>query len=428
MPIALPVSNSTSWYDHYSQLDGQASNSVPPTYDDFHASATTTLASRNSGKLPTGETWNLAFNGPTTADLKIVNNVLRLDAAGASYLWTTRTSTPAEASVSFYFETGGTTSLAGPALAFSKRTGPAATGATGVFTDSVHTAVTPSAWSIGIYDGATATLTSFGSGSLSLPTDGVTRFTLTVQRIAPDRVRVLIPGYLDTECRTPRLPAYWGPTVGTEHFQPSASYATDSRMIITGYRVGPAAARTLPIDPPTGMVGMPGAVFTYLGDIPTYAGYTFYYPFEVRDPITVTGVYAETTVAGTSGSRARTAIISADQSWQPGSLVKDFGEMATDAVAVSSVTGQSVPLGAGRYLLGQRMLSVAALPTMRYFAYGIPALPFIPTTLGGTPFAEYFYVIESYAAFPASPTAWNGYNTTAAYGFLCPFLLSWTGS
>jgi len=75
-------------------------------------------------------------------------------------------------------------------------------------------------------------------------------------------------------------------------------------------------------------------------------------PYIISEPITLDRVALEVTTAGTAGKLARIALYTADDYWQPASLVQDFGTVAVDPSSVPSIASITInqTLQPGRYL------------------------------------------------------------------------------
>lgn len=417
-----------------------------PRWDTFNTAVSPVrLDVRGGNRAASGQTYQHGYlpspggPEPTAADVVIETrpdgaSQLRLLTSGADYHWTTAAHPIEEAAMAFAFAPGigaGATKLAGACLAISANT-VGVLGATGVFGKAVHISIAPDIMRITLTDGTNGLL-PFESGdvyttTLGLPTDG-TPVVVIAKRTARDRIRFVIPGYFDQEVTDSRIPSWWGSTVGIEHLRPLASFGTDAEPLILGWRAGQVVARHAP---PTaqgaGLGGIPGAVpGAPVGVVAFSAGFTRYYPLDILNPITLASLAIEvTTASGTPGSKASFAILSADRAWQPRALLAGLGTLATDALGVVSLAGIGLALSARRALLGVR-LDVAA--SLRYLPYQAPGCPGQRTVIGAAPYAQCMGVVEAYAAtWPASPTAWNATPASAAPGWLCPAVLTWSES
>ena len=146
----------------------------------------------------------------------------------------------------------------------------------------------------------------------------------------------------------------------------------------------------------------------------------WYIGFSVPAAITVTGG-AVRTVTGAASSVARVAIVAADSTWQPSSLVYEFATFDTSATAVVAKT-VSQALAAGRYLIAFK--TEVGAPTLAYSPYyptgGLSAL-INDVSAGGSP-TPGVVVNTSAGAYANPPAAWSSLNGTAA----CPFFMRWT--
>ena len=98
---------------------------------------------------------------------------------------------------------------------------------------------------------------------------------------------------------------------------------------------------------------IPGA--SYLSGVSASAPSTnrwVFEPYVITEPTTFDRVALEITTAGAAGKLARLSIYTADQYWQPATLVQDFGTIAVDPGAVPTVTSITInlTLQPGRYL------------------------------------------------------------------------------
>lgn len=433
-----------------SLLDGRLTNRIAnsyfqressPRFDDYSgATEGTTLVSRNGGKSTSGaaySSWYVASpSGPlgTTADTTISvrpdgSPEVRFNNSGADYYWTTATHDIDESSMTFAFR-GGSTKLSGVAMAISKNTGPSAIGDSGTFGKAIHVSISPDIMRISLTNGTgSPSLLSFESGdvyttTLGLPVDG-TPVTVIAKRTARDRIRFIIPGYYDTEVVDSRIPSWWGSTVGVEHFRPLTSVATDAEPLIMGWRAGVSGKRSTSMAPAAGLGGMPGGVpGGPIGVVSFAAGTTRYFPIDPPNAITLNSLSIEVTVAAAAGSKASFAILSAGADWQPKALIQDLGLLATDAVAVPTLSSINLALAGRRLLVGMRM-DVAA--TLRYMPYTIPGFPITKPTITASPFAQDMRVTETYASsWPATPTTWTSFGSSAVPGLLCPIVLAWS--
>ena len=204
-------------------------------YDDF-ARANGTLATRAT--MPSGHAWQRGFgSGTGEAALLITDGKLRYDSAGAAYMYTTGVDLEAIAA-EFMFEAGATPQAA-VGLICSKLTGPAVVGASGIATNSVHAVFGPTAWTVGIYNGVS--LRVIGTGTYSgvpLVADGARRYRAAMRRTAVNTLEVTLPTGAVVVLTDSEIDTWWGPTALIEHYQPSATFATDQRPVILSYAAG----------------------------------------------------------------------------------------------------------------------------------------------------------------------------------------------
>lgn len=207
---------------------------APARWDDFTTRANGRLDA--APNLPSGQKWSMVVAPPATAaDLTITDGKLRLSKAGAAYMHTTGTGA-AQAAIGFTFDPGTTTDSA-VGLIMSKKPGPAATGAEGVATNSVHATFGVSWWSIGIFSPAGLSYIATGSYPTPLVADGTTRYSAALRRVGPSQIEVTTPDGAKRIVKDSRIDTWWGPTVLTELYQPTASFATDARAALVSYNV-----------------------------------------------------------------------------------------------------------------------------------------------------------------------------------------------
>ena len=366
----------------------------------------------------------------------------RLLTSGADYWWTTAAHDIDEAAMSFLFRppdgVSSPTKAAGVCLAVSRQTGAAAVNANGVFSNSIHCAFGPDLFrcTLMINDGVNPAVIAspFESGDmyvasgLGLPTDG-TPLSVIIKRTARDRIRVIIPGYLDEERRDSRIPDIWGSTVGHEHLRYTASYATDAEPIILGVRPGPPVRRPRSASAAALMSGVPGGHSSGApAAAPFASGFTCYWPLDFETPVTVNSLMAEVVAAYPAGAVASWALLSADAAWQPKKLLADLGAtMALDSTGIKTLTpAGGIAVAARRALLGLKVSNWASGATLRTFPHALPTFPNVRTTLGAGPFVSYMTAIEAYGAWPTTPVGWNASAVGALPGFLFPAVLQWT--
>ena len=126
----------------------------------------------------------------------------------------------------------------------------------------------------------------------------------------------------------------------------------------------------------------------------------YYEPMILRNPVTITAVTIEVTVAKT-GKDVRVGIYEADKNWQPGKLISDIGALSVNDVAVVSINSLSIKLKEGRYLIA---LHSQDNPTLRAIRCG---MAFSPSTLGASAVLTNLYVAKTYAVLADPGTAWT---------------------
>ena len=185
-------------------------------------------------RMPTGQRWLRDFNPPAQPEALVVEDGgLRLDSAGAAYLWTRGFEDVQSAAVTFSFDRGDTANAAVALVTSRSESESAFAAEDAVFTNSVHTVVTPERVLVGGYrDGA---LTYLGEVPVDLRFGK--KYTLTVARVTPDSVRVTVDDVTRTLRGDGLVEELWGPVVGIEHFQPDDTFSTDARPVIWGHEV-----------------------------------------------------------------------------------------------------------------------------------------------------------------------------------------------
>lgn len=343
---------------------------------------------------------------------------------------------PSAAAVEFYFKSGSTNNAA-VGLLIGRRVTHAAgtvTGGINLALSAVHLSIGAASWGLSFFDGTTYSPATF-SGTYSLSEN--TLYRVSIERIAYDRVRINLPDGTSTDCRDSRIGRLWGSTVVLEHYQPSASYATDRLPVFTGVAVFPSPSRRNSISPVTGAYGVPGTMPLSTGALAFTVGVRYYYPFEVSEPIVVTAAIMEQVAAGAAGTKSHAAIYVAGTDWKPENpsvksstavtLMSDLGEIAVDGANGVKTFPQSngpVILWPGRYLLMYESTNAAA-GNARYVAYTAP-FGLVRSTLSTTPLANGMSVATAYASSAPEPgTAWTALAASTVPN-LCPVQLAWT--
>jgi hypothetical protein len=146
----------------------------------------------------------------------------------------------------------------------------------------------------------------------------------------------------------------------------------------------------------------PGFRATAVGTTGLTANRISYYPYLLTATLTVASGAIEVTTF-TGGSSVRFAIYAADDDWQPGAMVIDFGEVSTATNGVKEVAlDPDIVLPPGRYLAG---VNASAGVTVRR-AQGATLLGFA-SGLGTNAMLPLAYVSAAYGALPDPGTAWD---------------------
>jgi hypothetical protein len=146
----------------------------------------------------------------------------------------------------------------------------------------------------------------------------------------------------------------------------------------------------------------PGFRATAVGSTGLTANRISYYPYLLTATLTVASGAIEVTTF-TGGSSVRFAIYAADDDWQPGAMMIDFGEVSTATNGVKEVAlDPDIVLPPGRYLAG---VNASAGVTVRR-AQGATLLGFA-SALGTNAMLPLAYVSAAYGALPDPGTAWD---------------------
>lgn len=140
--------------------------------------------------------------------------------------------------------------------------------------------------------------------------------------------------------------------------------------------------------------------------VPRAASFDYYHPIWCASYLTFDQVVSEvTTASGSAGSVARVGIFAADSSWQPGTLIEEFGTIATDALGVKTIApaAGTRTLPGGRYLLA---MNCSAGTTTFRSGRGSPGT-MLSAALGPSAMADTLRVPRTHAAFPSPGTAWT---------------------
>lgn len=172
--------------------------------------------------------------------------------------------------------------------------------------------------------------------------------------------------------------------------------------------------------------GIPNVTPNTLSSFALAGGITRYFPFVVLRPLTITAAKLNVQVAGTAGVKSRFGLYEAGANWQPGALVRDWGEFATDAGGIKTgiLPGTPDVLAPGRYLLCYRQTVVASQPTLRSIPYTCNW--FHNYDVVNNVFEQTFTKTEAYAALPDPGSAWDTVTTSNTPTINCPITLQWT--
>lgn len=157
----------------------------------------------------------------------------------------------------------------------------------------------------------------------------------------------------------------------------------------------------------TELLVVPNATFSSQTSTALGANTLYYFPLEVRTPITITQFTIEVTAVKT-GMAVRVGIYRADKDWQPTSLVSDAGTISVGSQVVATLSGLSISLQEGRYLIAFHSESN---PTLRDIKGGSPNLG---PTLGSSAMPWSFSVSKTYAALADPGTVWDTVNSSSS--------------
>jgi hypothetical protein len=146
-------------------------------------------------------------------------------------------------------------------------------------------------------------------------------------------------------------------------------------------------------------------------------------PCIVEKKIVVTDAVAYIQSAATASATNRLAIYKADSSWQPTDLVSDLGTIAVDSTGKKTITGLSVTLEAGNYLLRVHSDASATQPTYTCMRGGFLGLGF--TNFVAQNVYAFYRNPVTYAAAENPGTVWNVTASTTG-GFAYFFALQWS--
>jgi hypothetical protein len=128
------------------------------------------------------------------------------------------------------------------------------------------------------------------------------------------------------------------------------------------------------------------------------------FPFYLPHAATLTGIGAEVTTIGDSGSKYRLGVYADTGGFQPGSLLVDGGQIAGDSATVQTLT-ISQAAGAGVYWVGGVVQAVTTTqPTLRTTGPGAYALPMTSAPGAGGSAGGYSHSSTVSGALPSSFT------------------------
>lgn len=159
----------------------------------------------------------------------------------------------------------------------------------------------------------------------------------------------------------------------------------------------------------TTFLTIPGVKGGWMGTYTLTAERLVYLPMLVHTAITIDQLVLEVETLD-AGSSIRMGIYKADVNWQPTDLVKDYGTVSGASTGVKTITYEQA-LAPGRYLLA---IISDGTPTLRkLYALASPDMALI-TTLGATPYVNYYYKASTYNGLANPGTAWDTLGTTVA--------------
>lgn len=200
--------------------------------------------------MPSGQSWTIGTTEVGNGSLVIRDGRLYFDIDGASYVRVGGNEYSRFLGEFSYGPGDGINS--GFGIISSKRpVSDPATGATGIATNSIHAVFGSDTWSVGVFDGVGNRV--FASSGLDptfdyplLEVDKIYR--AGIERLDVDRLRIHLPNGMaidktdaDILARTTfahKIDDWWGATALIEHYQPTATFATDRRLAIGDVMVG----------------------------------------------------------------------------------------------------------------------------------------------------------------------------------------------
>ncbi len=216
---------------------------------------------------------------------------------------------------------------------------------------------------------------------------------------------------------------------GASGWERLAKSATSTDVLTAGASQPAWAAASggsggLPVQPLTNLTsggyrlsGVPGVSMSNAGgNSALYGPRAYMTPLIAVATTTIATAELRVTTASTASKTARIAIYNADSNWQPGDLVSDLGTVATDSTGRKTITGLSVALPAGYYLVRMHLQDTTTIEahygespwwSNHPLAQNHPAVYGIVTTL-------------AYAAAETPGTALDSfaYNSSGVYSFV----------
>ena len=217
-----------------------------------------------------------------------------------------------------------------------------------------------------------------------------------------------------------------GATTGTisrgQEGTSGVAHASGDR-VVHGALIADVAGHQL--NPISGKGGIPGVIHGAIASgFAITTGITRFFAFSVMRPTTITAMKINVTSAGTAGGTIRAGLYQADSVWQPTTLVRDHGEVASDSTGLKSFAVGPDTIAAGRYLLAVRQSSVALNPGVRTVQYQCPQ--FATYDLANSTYTNTLTKSEAYGAFASTGVPWDTIGVGSTAGFVCPLVMEWT--
>jgi hypothetical protein len=178
----------------------------------------------------------------------------------------------------------------------------------------------------------------------------------------------------------------------------STAYSANGDPYITGVPLLERGASTA-----ERLYGIPGTGLSAVGTRILQNNRTYYSPFYTPEVIDIDSIISEVT-AGAAGS-LRLGIYDADEDWQPGDLIADWGTVDTASNAVKIISlGSPTSIPIGRYVIAASCSASITVRITRGYGYsGVQA------TMGGANFAALLMVTGGGGggALPDPGAAWD---------------------